>query len=205
MENGRLPTNTAAHVQYTYVYFTVTPSSSCLMRAENNHLSLLPRQCPSCPMSISYLSFHSLLKQTLLSMRHTHYNAMFSFYCLSFGILFIQTSCRNFRWQIHLKTNLQNSRFSLKPDKINIYIFISSAWIFFYPILVTKCMRLKRKGELINFQPPCMDKVRFFPSVVRSTLPGCAVNAVYAACLSLHWLLSEHSFIRELSINLRKL
>lgn len=110
------------------------------------------------------------------------------------------------RWQIHLKTNLQNSRFSLKPDKINLYIFISSAWIFFfYPILVTKCMRLKRKGELINFQPPCMVKVPFFPSVVRSTLPGCDVNAVYAACLSLHRLLSEHSFIRALSINLRKL
>lgn len=36
------------------------------------------------------------------------------------------------RWQIHLKTNLQNSRFSLKPDKINLYIFISSAWIFFF-------------------------------------------------------------------------
>lgn len=51
-------------------------NSSCLMRAENNHLSLLPWQCPSCPMSISYLSFHSLLKQTLLSRC-----GMFSFYC----------------------------------------------------------------------------------------------------------------------------
>lgn len=122
-------------------------------------------------MSISYLSFHSLLKQTLLSRCGIPIIMQCFLFTvrLLFGILFIQTSCRNFRWQIHLKTNLQNSRFSLKPDKINLYIFISSAWIFFFNnfiILVTKCKRLKRKGELINFQPPCMDKVPFFPSVV---------------------------------------
>lgn len=181
------------------------------MRAENNHLSLLPWQCPSCPMSISYLSFHSLLKQTLLSRCGLPILMQCSLFTvrLSFGILFIQTSCRNFRWQIHLKTNLQNSHFSLKPAKINLYIFISSAWIFFFNnfiILVTKCKRLKRKGELINFQPPCMDKVPFFSiRCHRSTLPGCAVNAVYAECLSSQRLLSEHSFIRALSINLRKL
>lgn len=111
-------------------------NSSCLMRAENNHLSLLPWQCPSCPMSISYLSFHSLLKQTLLSRCGKTILMQCSLFTvrLSFGILFIQTSCRNFRWQIHLKTNLQNSHFSLKPDKINLYIFISSAWIFFLTI-----------------------------------------------------------------------